>query len=200
MMEIISFIWTVVGTLLGAVGVMFSINAFRKEKRLKSISWNDVNLAAKRFYRKLNKMGFTPDIIYSPGQKGGLIAKLLEEYYNVQIPIVTGFFTPRGSFSLETNSFEKIATSKWDIFIPDVFDLNTNKKDYKILIVDDFVMTGDSLQTFKNYLINLGYDIDNIKSCAIAITSIATAANKAPDLYEKVVSDNDFYFPWGRAE
>ena len=93
-----------------------------------------------------------------------------------------------------------IKTTKWHVYMPNIIKTTANKSNIKILIIDDFTMSGDFLFSLKKELNNLGYIPQNIRSCSIAVTSVAQNTNKAPDYYYKEVEDSNFYFPWGKAE
>jgi len=68
-----------------------------------------------------------------------------------------------------------------------------------ILIVDDFVMSGDFLEALKKQLVEAGVVASRIRSASIAVTRVAIRNHKAPDYYWWTADDDDFYFPWGKA-
>ena len=199
-LSIISELVSVVGTLLGAWGVALTIISNRKNKKLKTVTWSDIQSATKFFWRKLKYEKFEPTFIITPGQKGGIIAQLISDFYEEEIPIFSGFLETKDKAPVEDANYLTISTTKWHVHMP-IFLKTCNQKDkVKLLIVDDFVMSGDFLYKLKNTLLELGYLEHNIYSCAIAVTKVAIDANKGPNYHWKVVDDKDFYFPWGKAE
>lgn len=200
MNNIISQLVGVSGTLLGAWGVALTIISNKKNKKLKTVTWSDIQSATKFFWKKLNHKKFEPTFIITPGQKGGIIAQLISDFYENEIPIFTGFIEKRDKKQVEDDNYLTLLTTKWCVYMPISLKTCKEKDKVKLLIVDDFVMSGDFLYQLKNTLLELGYLDQNIYSCAIAVTKVAIDANKAPNYHWKVVEDKDFYFPWGKAE
>lgn len=199
-MSIMSELIGIAGTLLGAWGVALTIISNRKNRKLKTVAWSDIQSATKFFWRKLKHEEFKPTFIITPGQKGGIIAQLISDFYEEEIPIFSGFLFPKNQGKVEDENYLILSTTKWHVHMP-IFLKTCKQKDMvKLLIVDDFVMSGDFLYMLKNTLLELGYLEKNIYSCAIAVTKVAMDANKAPSFHWKVVDDKDFYFPWGKAE
>lgn len=199
-MSIISELVGILGTVLGAWGVALTISSNRKNRKLKTVTWADIQSATKFFWRKLQHENFKPDFIITPGQKGGIIAQLIKDFYKDDIPIFSGFLEASGKGNVEDENYLKISTTKWDVYMPVSLKTFKEKEKIKLLIVDDFVMSGDFLFSLKSKLLELGYLNENIYSCAIAVTKVAMDANKKPSYHWKVVDNKDFYFPWGKAE
>lgn len=68
-MSIISELVSIVGTILGAVGVILTVASNRKNRKLKTVTWSDIQSATKYFWRKLKHEKFVPLFIVTPGQK-----------------------------------------------------------------------------------------------------------------------------------
>lgn len=199
-MSIFSELIGFVGTVLGAVGVVLTISSNKKNRKIKNVTWSDIHSATKFFWKKLKHENFTPTIIITPGQKGGIVAKMISDFYKEDMPILSGFLERVGKESVEDENYLTFSTTKWHIHLPISIETHKNKESVKVLIVDDFVMSGDFLHTLKNKLIELGYLNSNIYACAVAVTKVAIDSKKGPDFYWKVVDDKDFDFPWGKAE
>lgn len=199
-MSILSELVGIAGTLLSAAGIVMTWNSNRKLKALKTITWSDIQTATKYFWKTLNHNNFQPTIIVTPGQKGGIIAQMIDDFYEEDIPILTGFLEAKSNGQHEITDSLVISTTKWYVHLPGFLKTCENKEKVKILIVDDFVMTGDFLHKFKDSLLGLGYIEENICSCAIAVTGVALDAKKSSDYYWKIVDNKDFDFPWGKAE
>lgn len=190
----------IAGTAFGVWGVMLTISSNRKNRKLKTVTWSDIQSATKFFWRRLQYQGIKPDFIITPGQKGGIIAQLIKDFYKDDIPILTGFLKAKTQESIKGENYFTLSTTKWNVYMPILLKEFEEKDKIKLLIVDDFVMSGDFMYLLKNTLLELGYLEQNIYSCAIAVTKVAMDANKSPSYYWKVVDDKDFYFPWGKAE
>lgn len=199
-MSIISELVSVVGTTFGVWGVVLAINSNRKSRKLKAVTWSDIHSATKFFWKKLKKKNFKPDYIITPGQKGGIIAQLIKDFYDDEIPILSGFLEANQSGAASDENDLIVSTTKWNVHMPISIGKFEKKEEIRLLIVDDFAMSGDFLHSFKTRLVELGYPKDNICSCIVAVTKVALDANKGPDFYWKVVDDKEFNFPWGKAE
>ena len=199
-MSIISELVGIAGTAFGAWGVALTISSNRKNRKLKTVTWADIQSATKFFWRKLKHQKFKPDFIITPGQKGGIVAQLVKDFYEGEIPIFSGFLEAKDQECIKDENYLTLSTTKWHVHMPISLKTFEQKDKVRLLIVDDFVMSGDFLQLLKNTLVELGYLEQNIYSCAVAVTKVAMDANKGPSYHWKVVDDKDFYFPWGKAE
>lgn len=199
-MSVISELVGIAGTLLGAWGVILAISSSKKNRKLKTVTWSDIHSATKFFWKKLKHEKFEPTFIVTPGQKGGIVAQLIKDFYEREIPIFSGFIESKDKEQVKYDNYLTLSTTKWHVHIPISLKTCEQKEKVKLLIVDDFVMSGDFLYKLRNILLELGYLEQNIYSCALAVTKVSIDANKAPNYYWKVVDDKDFYFPWGKAE
>ena len=198
--ELLSFLFGIVGTSVGVYSAVQQRIYRKKSRELKAVTWSDIQSATKTFWKKLHHEKFEPTFIITPGPKGGIIAQLISDFYEKEIPIYSGFIEKRGKGQVEDDNDLTLTTTKWRVHMPIYLKTYEPKDKAKLLIVDDFVMSGDFLDNLKNMLVELGYLEQNIHSCAIAVTKVAMDANKAPDYHLKVVDDKDFDFPWGKAE
>lgn len=145
---------------------------------------------------------FKPDIIFSPCRRGATIANLfldLDEnvylFVGVREDIRDGDtfkYTPEKL----SDCWYTIETKKYKQYIPK--QLLENKQ-AKLLILDDFAMSGDSMLAITKFLIENGFVRENIKTATIVCTDAAFYAKKAPDFIWLKTSHIDFYFPWGKA-
>lgn len=199
-MSIVSELIGIAGTAFGVWGVALTISSNRKSRKLKAVTWSDIHSATKFFWKKLKRQNFYPDYIITPGQKGGIIAQLIKDFYDDEIPILSGFLEANQSGGVSGENDFIVSTTKWNVHMPISINVPTEKEKVKLLIVDDFAMSGDFLHSFKNRLVELGYSESNIRSCIVAVTKVALDSNKGPDYYWKIVDDKEFNFPWGKAE
>lgn len=194
---------SVVGFIIGLIGFYLTIDSLKKNKALKSVSWNEIQNATRFIWKKLKGDNFVPDIIISPDPKGGIIAHILAEYYDNKVIILIGYAElsrNNSSGLVSDDNFTVISTNKWKVRLPTAVESIKPKEKIKILIVDDFVLSGDFNKHMYESLITLGYNRTNIKDCCVAVTQVAISAKKEPKYYWKIVLDSDFDFPWGKAE
>lgn len=189
------------GVLVGVVSVLLTIYYARKAQELnrmrKRLEWPDIQAAANDL-GMLIKKDFSPPAILTPGLTGATFANLLREEFADQPPVLVGTRTWKGApyTIIPDRDVFAIETKKWIVTIPEaIFEYC----DDTVLIVDDFVMSGDFLDALKNKLISSGFASDHIKSAAIAVTKVAIKSHKSPDYYWWVADDDDFFFPWGKA-
>ena len=72
-------------------------------------------------------------------------------------------------------------------------------KNVKVLIVDDFAMSGDSLKEIVNLLEKKGFKRENIRTATIVCTPNAYDIRKQPNYYCIKNDYKEFNFPWGKA-
>ncbi|MDD1689205.1 MAG: hypothetical protein LUQ66_00910 [Methanoregula sp.] len=174
--------------------------------KVRTITWDELEKASRDLRKKFEETGFRPNIIFTPCRRGASIANMM---YGVDenIFLYVGLrIDERGKpkpSDLPLNDlneeWEDVKTRKYHHYIPKFFltDLNRNKK---LLILDDFAMSGDSLKDIVTDLIEKkGFKKENIKTATIICTSVARDANKSPDFTVFDTEYSDFYFPWGKA-
>ncbi len=193
------------GFILGVGGIILSFyfqhENKKLQKELKRITWSDLVIAAREFRIKINKV-FKPDIIFSPCRRGATIANLfigvnenIFLFVGVREDIRDGDKFKCIPEKLNEH-WDTIGTNKYKQYIPK--QLLENKQ-AKLLILDDFAMSGDSLLAITDYLIKNGFDRSNIKTATIVCTDAAFDAKKMPDFFWLKSPHTDFYFPWGKA-
>lgn len=191
------------GLLVGMAGAILSYDAYKKSRALKTVSWNDLQIATKHIWKDLKKIQFTPDIILSPDPKGGIVGYMISKFYDNDIFTNIGHARRKGmarSVSFSDANYIVLHTNKWEVaFSKQVIEMD-GKSDLKVLIVDDFVLSGDFNIELVDLLLSAGYQRQNIIVCCVAVTTVAIQSEKAPKFYWKVVDNEDFYFPWGKAE
>lgn len=189
------------GLLVGLIGVLMTIYYARKAEELnrkrKRLEWPDIQAAANDLGQRI-KRDFSPAVIVTPGLTGATFSNLLSEEFSGQPPVFVGTRTWKESpySAIPDHGVFAIETTKWFVTIPDaIFEYC----DGTVLIVDDFVMSGDFLEILKGKLIASGFRPNQIKSTSIAVTKVAIKNHKSPDYYWWVADDDDFFFPWGKA-
>jgi hypoxanthine phosphoribosyltransferase len=142
---------------------------------------------------------FSPDLIITPGLRGGTILNLMYGVKENKLTY-TGFredtrwsnqldSRPRGYMLLNE-------TSDYRHYLPE--GVTEEPTDQKILILDDYAKTGESLRKFRKSLIELGFDSENIKTASIVCSETVTKGGEPPDYYS-LSMPSGFDFPWGEA-
>ncbi len=197
-MDMLNVVFGLITIISFGLTIFYGIKSTRLEKQRKKLDWTDLQSCAKDLGNELKKTGFNPDMIFTPGLRGATFANLLQNEIVQQIPVYVGISYWKDSISKceLIDGYELIETSKWYVLFP---KLPMCQKGKKILILDDYVMSGDFLKSTKKMLIDFGLDENNIKSMAVTTTKIAIESHKAPDYYWMTTFDSNFYFPWGKA-
>ena len=196
------FAFGAVGVVVGIAGVVLTVHYARRSeafnKLRKRLEWADLLAASNDLGKRLKSAGFQPDIIVTPGLRGATFSNLLISEFNKEPIVYVGISTWKDGQAVrpENDADISINTKKWSVSIPGaVKDITTGN----ILIVDDFVMSGDFLDSLIEALLRLDVKPDRIRSAAIAATKVAVKNHKAPAYYWWLAEDDDFYFPWGKA-
>ncbi|MBC6611683.1 hypothetical protein H8B15_12160 [Hymenobacter sp. BT507] len=198
-MDIFNIICGLVTIISLGVTIYYGRIASILEMQKKKLDWSDVQACANDLGDKIKQDNFIPDLIFTPGLRAASFVSLLEtEFNNINIPTFVGLsFWKASTFNSSfVSNYERIETNKWEILIPEAMLRLTDKK---ILIVDDFAMSGDFILLLKQLLIDKGYKKEYIKTATIAVTKVAKANKKCPDYCWIETNDNSFYFPWGKA-
>jgi hypoxanthine phosphoribosyltransferase len=189
------------GVVVGIVGVILTVYFARKSSRLdkarKRLEWADLQAAANDL-GQLIKRDCTPIAIVTPGTRGATFANLLASEFTDQPPVYVGISTWKGGphTNVLVDGWFEIETKKWIVHIPKE---PSRYADGVVLIVDDFVMSGDFLDHLKSTLEAGGLEATRIRSASVAVTKVALKNHKAPDYYWWIADDDDFFFPWGKA-
>lgn len=208
-LNIFSIVIGIAGILIGIIVARHYFNKSQKMlTRSKKMDWDEVLNAINDIIKQLKcideEKRFIPDVIFVPNIKSTIIASYLTNYFDTYIPTLLGLsifkkrYPPKVKENiLSSDSYIYFETAKWYVYLPmNLFDYNKKK----VLIVDDFVMSGEYLSSLKELLVNNGFDKKNIKTMCLAITEVAIGSKKGPDYYWKVVNPGALYFPWGKPE
>ncbi len=182
----------------GTAGTFFyGIKSSRLERERRKLTWDDLTVAAMDLAQKL-KRTFQPELIFALSAKGTAISLIGLPELGCHLPLYVGLAEDERhhKFPFAPEHFERLATTKWTLHIPIALFANNEKR---VLILDDFVMSGDSLKSVVELLVSKGFNRNNLKTAAIISTRVAADAGKAPDYCWRTVADANFYFPWGKA-
>jgi hypoxanthine phosphoribosyltransferase len=198
-MDYLNLTFGVVSIISFGATIYYGKKSSKLEKERKKLDWADLQSCANDLGKDLKKTKFKPDIIFTPGLRGATFANLLQNEISGEIPVFVGisFWKEKIKNINSFENYEMIETSKWFILIPKLIMSQKNKK---ILIVDDYAMSGDFLQNVIKLVTNEGINKKNVKSMTIATTKVAIENHKEPDYYWMTTHDSNFYFPWGKAK
>jgi hypoxanthine phosphoribosyltransferase len=184
-------------TVLGfGLAIWQTTRAEQLNRRQRDLDWPRFRNAAADLARAVDRSGYMPDFILSISDRGAIVSNLVARELRRQIPIITvGYLDEADEVSIP--GFLTLCGAKTTTFLPEgLKDL----KDKKILLVDDFVMSGDGVLRVKNQLLKYGFPEDCIRSGSVVATRISIASKKGPDFFAREARDFDFFFPWGRAK
>jgi hypoxanthine phosphoribosyltransferase len=201
-LAIMDIIFGVAGFLVGVFGLIASIyygkEAARLNREKRRFSWEDLQTGARELARTINKT-FKPDIIYTLSPRGGIIVYLSISEIGEDIPVYVGIQEDVrfGKFRFVPKDYDVVGTAKWNNYIPPSI---WKEPGLKVLVIDDYAMSGDSLVNIVSHFISKGFRRENIKTATLVCSSNAIQGNKRPDYHYFTISDPTFYFPWGSAK
>lgn len=167
-------------------------------QKRKEITWEELPKESKTLHEDIVH-AFDPDIIVTPGLRGGTILNLMygvKENRLVYVGIREDTRGPARLPSPPEHYIELNTTSKYCHYVPD--GLAAEASDKNVLIVDDFVQTGESMRKFKEQIVELGFAADNVRTAALVCSKAAQDGGKEPDFYARTMP-SEFQFPWGKA-
>jgi hypoxanthine phosphoribosyltransferase len=184
-------------TVLGfGLAVWQAMRAEQLNKRQRDLDWPRFRNAASDLARSVDRSGFIPDFILSISDRGAIVGHLVARELRRQIPIITVGYLDQAD-TVPVPGFLTLCGTKSTTFLPEGL---RGLKDKRVLLLDDFVMSGDGLLRVKNQLLEYGFAADSIKSGSVVATKISIANKKGPDFFAREARDFDFFFPWGRAK
>jgi hypoxanthine phosphoribosyltransferase len=183
-------------TVLGfGLAVWQALRAEQLNKRQRDLDWPRFRNAASDLARSVDRSGFMPDFILAISDRGAIVGHLVARELRRQIPILTvGYLDDPNDLVIP--GFVTLNGTKTTALLPEAVQ---SLHDRKVLLVDDFVMSGDGLLRVQTQLLKYGFDADRIKSGAVVATRLAIANRKGPTFFAREARDYDFFFPWGRA-
>lgn len=189
---IISLVLAVVGT---ALAIHYGREARRLTQRLRRFEWHDIESALKKLSQEIEK-DFSPDLILSSsGGSVGIIANMYLTYTKRFIPLYVGVSKHHASqFSSPPIYHASFTTNRWNTYIPEEL---AQLKDHKVLILEDVVLSGETLTQMRNALLSWGYAPNRVRSAAVFMSQFAVSQGAEPDYYWLRLSDTHFELPWG---
>jgi len=185
-------------TVIGfGLAIWQSLRAEQLNRRQRDLDWPRFRSAASDLARSVDRSDFMPDVILALSERGAMVAHLVARELRSQVPIVTAAYLSRPDEEVELPGFEALRGTKAVTFLPDRLAELSGRR---VLVLDDFVMSGDGLSAAVRSLRDRGFPAERIRSGAVVATRLSIANKKGPDYWAREARDFDFYFPWGRAE
>ena len=196
--NIITLIFGVIGVFGLFFTIYFGLENRKLQRARRRLSWPELLASANDLGSRI-KRSVVPDVAFTPGLRGATFANLLVNEIKDDIPVYVGisFWKTNNDSPYELQGFSKIETNKWYIYIPDAIK---SFQDKKLLLIDDFAMSGDGLEKIENMLVDKGFKRENIYAVTVATTKVAIDNHKAPRYFWFKTEDSNFYFPWGKAQ
>jgi hypoxanthine phosphoribosyltransferase len=193
--------WNVLLGLTTVIGfglaIWQTLRAEQLNRRQRDLDWPRFRSAASDLARSIDRSDFMPDVILALSERGAMVAHLVARELRSQVPIVTVAYLGKSDDGADLPGYEALHGTKAVTFLPDKLG---ELSDRRLLLLDDFVMSGDGLATVLQALRAKGFQPDRIRSGAVVATKLSIANRKGPDFWARETRDFDFYFPWGRAE
>lgn len=182
--------------------IYFGVDARRNRRKAQRLlrastnfDWEQMLVAANVISLEMRREEFLPGQILAIHGGGGIFGELLSIELGEEIPLTTIHITSKTDPQEGRDGFLVKETTKWMQFIPRSFpQFDSNQK---VVIVDDFCISGDSLESLRHALEELGIASGNIKTAAPICTQQAVEALNAPDYCWQEVDSGRVNFPWG---
>ena len=187
-----------VTTVIGfGLAIWQTLRAEQLNRRERDLDWPRFRSATADLARAIDRSTFMPDVILALSERGAMVAHLVARELRRQVPIVTVGYLSKPDDDAEVPGYVALRGAKAVVFLPERL---TELRDRHILLLDDFVMSGDGLRTITAALIAEGFQPGRIRTGAVVATELANVSKKGPDYYARETKGLDFYFPWGKAE
>jgi hypoxanthine phosphoribosyltransferase len=196
-----SFLGTAIGFLGLAIAGVEVVKRKKAERALEAMEWREVDFGARRLARDILASSYRPALMLAPDSRGGLIARQIAQQLHqdgINIPVLVGVTVwKKGTrFQGDLSMYDFLQTKRWDFGLPKACYANPDRD---ILIVDDIVYSGASLEQARQHLTQNGVPRERIRTATLVVSHAAIKADSAPDFYVRVTRSDNFLFPWGDA-
>lgn len=166
------------------------------QKRQLRFSWQDVFISSLELGKYI-KRKLKPEILINISGPSGIITNLIIQSSNLFIPVFTIILEKKDDCPIKSpiSDFIKLETTRWNLYIPSAL---INYHESSVCLIDDAIISGDSINCIKSALINLGFQERKIFCCSMLCSSIAILSKKCPDKYIYKIENDNFYLPWGK--
>ncbi|WCN83810.1 phosphoribosyltransferase [Micromonospora sp. LH3U1] len=185
-------------TVIGfGLAIWQAVRAEQLNRRERDLDWPRFRSTTSDLARSIDRSDFMPEVILALSERGAMVAHLVARELRRQVPIVTVAYLGRPDGNADIPGYEAIHGTKAVLFLPERIGELQGRR---LLLLDDFVMSGDGLHATIAALLGKGFDRQDIRSGAVVATKLSIVSKKGPDYFGREARNFDFYFPWGRAE
>lgn len=195
MLDFIADWGSIIGLVVALLALFWTIKLEIKRRQYR-ILWEDVTELTRKIAKIIIKKRFHPDIIVAIGGPPVIVAELILIELDEFIPLYVANQIIRKRDEKEGIYDHIIVTTKWRTTIPKECLDNQNAR---VLIVEDFIPTGDTSFGIKKIFINRGFDNKNIRIATLLVSDTVTEAKKVPHFIGEIVNTQDIKLPWGPA-
>ena len=195
-MDTLTMILSTIGV-IGTFGTFyFGHKSILLEKKKKSLNWSQIESAMGELLRdSIHK--FNPDAIVFLSGPSAIVANIgfVKLRYFIPTYLIMIEDSKKSPFTKKVNNYIEFSCSRWTLYLPSQL---ITKKNNRILIISDCVISGDTASSIKKLFIENGFKKNNLYYSTLVCSQVALDSNKAPDYYWYINPHADFYFPWGR--
>lgn len=117
--------------------------------KFRIVSWQEIDQLARNLFHLVKNDGFEPEIILGISRGGTIPARLLSDMFEAEIPFKEGG-TPLILASMQIKFYTGIAETHTQPIVAQ--DVTVKIQQKKILLVDDLVDSGESIQCALEYI------------------------------------------------
>ena len=183
-------------SILGVAGTFYyGYKSLRLARTRTHFDWTQMRNAGRLLSNSITRR-FKPDMILAIQGGGGIFAHLILFEMGEEIPLDIIKLLPKSDPTdrFSSDDFLLKHTTKWNYFIPKELG---RCKHLKVLLVDDFAITGDSLSKLREALMELGFPRAHITTASAICSQAAIDAQNRPDFYWTKSQTVKVYLPWG---
>ena len=187
---------TIIAILTTCYSIYITIKHAKLKGRLTRYYWKDIENGISDLSRKIAKK-INPDVILSVSGSSSVVSNLYINKNSKFTPIFIAFSLKKGEgvYPKAPDNYTRLETQNWYVYIHKEIANYANKT---LLIIDDIIITGATLNKLREHLISVGFREENIYSSALFCTELAIDRGVSPDFYSFKTEDHKFYLPWGR--
>lgn len=201
MFENMSAFWTLasgpIAFVLTIISVVLAWRSIELQRRLKTLTIQNVRISAEKLGKSVVRSGFTPDVLIVPDAKNALIAHFMNKSFSRMPSILIGFQIYKIDVGKkpERAGFVTISTARSYILLPEAIK---NYVGQNALFIDSIQKSGSTVESIKEKLIEIGFEQSQFKSCCLVRSTGFLHAPK-PD-YSHREAIGRVIFPWGEVE
>lgn len=185
----------------GSFGMLALVYERMKRKReelnrQQRFEWPHIHSGIRQIAAWLRRRKFQPDIIIAIPGGGTALADLLAMEFGEFVPVLPVQQFQNKHAPMPDPNYKTCATAKWTFRLPLKVISDTNQK---VVIIDDFASSGDSLRQIKTLFTESGVPSKNVLTVSLVAVAVLKETGKAPDYAWFWVDSYEVHMPWGHA-